>query len=137
MTYVEVVVEAEPNCPRCAKLLPRLKALCDDLDIPLIPKYYGTRSVAAHEENTAARTFSASWVERYGLPQHKRILGKIKPILDYMERTGAQTFPNIIIRWHDGLRVKEIVIRGFDPASPEVDQFFRNLRFLLSYLKQR
>ena len=132
---LEVIVEADVQCPRCEKLVPMLRRICDDLNIPFIVKYMGSRAVAAHEESVASRTFSPEWVERHGLQEHKKKLKKIAPILNYMQRIGAQTFPNVIIRWHDGVRPKEIVIRGFDPYGKEAKTYLSNIYMLLKTLK--
>jgi len=133
---LEVILEADINCPRCAALEPLLRKICDELNIPFIVKYLGNRSVAVHEDSVVTHTFSPEWVERYGLPEHKKRLKKIEPVLRYLQRIGAQTFPNVIIRWHDGIRIKEIVIRGFDPYSKEAQSYISNLYSLLKILRK-
>jgi len=133
---LEVIMEADVNCPRCAKLEPMLRRICDELNIPFMVKYLGNRAVAAYEESVASRTFSPEWIERWGLKEHKRSLKKLAPILTYLQRIGAQTYPNVIIRWHDGMRTKEIVIRGFDPDSKEAQTYISNLYVLLKMLRQ-
>jgi len=131
---LEVVLEAEVNCPFCARLKPLLEKLCRDLDVPLTIKYLGNRAVAAHEDSAASSTFSPEWVQRWGLPEHKKKLEKIAPVLSYLQNIGAQTFPNVIIKWHDGIRTKEIVVRGFNPRR--ANEYLRNLYVLLSTLKK-
>ena len=135
---LEVVLEADERCPRCARLEKLLKRLCDDLNIPFTIKYIGgTRSVAAYEESVSFKTFNPEWVEAHGLPEHKKSLEKIKPVLRYIQRTGAQVFPNVIVRWHDGMRIKEIVVRGFDPSDEDASRkYLSNLYALLGTLKQ-
>ena len=134
---LEVVLEDDVNCPRCEKLLHPLRKICDDLNIPFRVKFLGNRAVASYEEDSSSRTFSPEWIERWGLKEHKKKLRKIAPVLTYLQRIGAQTFPNVVIRWHDGVRVKEIVIRGFDPSDEErARAFLRNLYALLKSLKE-
>ncbi|RLF04442.1 MAG: hypothetical protein DRJ60_07095 [Thermoprotei archaeon] len=133
---LEVILEDDVSCPRCAKLEPMLRRICDELNIPFIIRYLGNKSVAAYEESVATHTFSPEWIERYGLPEHKKSLKKIKPVLRYLQRIGAQAFPNVIIRWHDGIRTKEIVIRGFDPDSKEAKSYISNLYVLLKTLRK-
>lgn len=131
---LEVIMEADVTCPFCARLKPIVQRLCDDLDIPFIVKYLGNRAVAAHEDSVVASTFSPEWVEKWGLDEHKEKLDKIAPVMEYLSRIGAQTVPNLIIRWHDGARVKEIVIRGFNPNRAQ--DFVMNLYTLLKMLKK-
>jgi len=133
---LEVILEADVNCPRCAKLEPLLRRICDELNISFTVKYVGNRAVAAHEDSIVSHTFSPEWVERYGLSEHKRKLKKIMPVLIYLQRIGAQTTPNVIIRWHDGIRMKEIVIRGFDPNSEDAKSYISNLYSLLKTLRK-
>jgi len=133
---LEVILEADPVCPRCEKLEPILRRICNDLNIPFIVRYLGNRAVAAYEESVASRTFSPEWIEKYGLPEHKKSLKKIEPILRYLQRIGAQTFPIVIVRWHDGVRTKEIVIRGFDPDSEDAKSYLSNLYVLLKTLRK-
>ena len=131
---LEVIMEAEVTCPFCARLKPLLEKLCRDLDIPFTVKYLGNRAVAAYEDSVASSTFSPEWIEKWGLDEHKKKLKKLAPVLAYLQSVGAQTFPNVIIRWHDGIRVKEIVIRGFNPKK--AGEYLRNLQILLSTLKR-
>jgi len=133
---LEVILEADVNCPKCAALEPILRRICNELNIPFTVKYATVRSVAAHEESVSSRTFSPEWIERWGLPEHKRKLKKLEPVLRYLQRVGAQTYPNVIIRWHDGVRVKEIVIRGFSPNSDKAQDYLRNLYMLLKMLRK-
>jgi len=134
---LEVVLEDDINCPRCKKLLPILRRICDELNIPFTIKLLGNRAVAAYAEDSASRTFSPEWIERWGLREHKRSLKKLAPILAYLKSIGAQTFPNIIIRWHDGIRTKEIVIRGYDDSDEgRARQFIANIYTLLKTLKR-
>jgi len=132
---VEVVLEADINCPLCSALEKILRRVCDDLNIPLTVKYAAHRAVASYEETTSFHTFSREWVERHGLSEHRSVLGKIGKVLDMIQSAGLQTYPNLIVRWHDGVRTREIVIRGYDPK--EAREFTRNLVALLMYLKKR
>ena len=133
---LEVILEADVNCPRCAKLEPLLRRICDELNIPFTVRYLGNRAVAAHEDSIASHTFSPEWIQKYGLREHKKNLKKIMPVLLYLQRIGAQTFPNVIVRWHDGIRMKEIVIRGFDPYSKDARSYISNLYSLLKTLRR-
>jgi len=133
---IEVVLEADDRCPRCASLEPILRRICNELDIAFTVKYMSMHSVASSEESVAFHTFSSQWIERYGLDEHRRSLDKIKPVLDYIQRMGIQMFPVIRIRWLDGLRWKEIVVRGFDPNDPNSKQFVSNIYALLRTLRR-
>jgi len=134
---LEVVLEDDVNCPRCEKLLPRLREICNKLNVPFIVKLLGNRSVAAYERDSASRTFDPNWIKRWGLKEHKMSLKKIAPTLNFLRSIEAQTFPNIIIRWHDGIRTREIVIRGYDDSDKKrADRFLTNIYLLLSVLKR-
>ena len=132
---VEVILEADINCPLCSALEKIVKRICDDLNVPFTVKYATHRSVASYEETTSFHTFSREWVERRGLSEHRSVLGKIGKVLDMIQSAGLQTYPNLIVRWYDGVRPREIVIRGYDPR--EAREFTRNLATLLFYLKKR
>jgi hypothetical protein len=132
---VEVILEADINCPLCSALEKIVKRICDDLNVPFTVKYAAHRSVASYEETTSFHTFSREWVEKHGLSEHKSALPRIGKVLDMIQHAGLQTYPNLIVRWHDGVRPREIVIRGYDPR--EAREFARNLITLLMYLKRR
>ena len=132
---VEVILEADINCPLCSALEKIVKRVCDDLNVPFTVKYAAHRSVASYEETTSFHTFSREWIERYGSSEHRSALSKIGKVLDMIQSAGLQTYPNLIVRWHDGVRPREIVIRGYDPR--EAREFARNLITLLMYLKRR
>jgi len=133
---LEVILEDDVNCPRCAALEPLLRKICDELNIPFTVKLLGNRAVAAYEKDSASRTFSPEWIGKWGLREHRKKLKRLSPVLAYLQRIGAQTFPNVIIRWHDGIRTKEIVIRGFSPDSSEARRYISNLYVLLKTLKR-
>jgi len=134
---LEVIMEDDVACPRCEKLLPVLRRICDELNIPFTVKLLGNRAVASYEQDSSSRTFSPAWIRRWGLREHRERLGRIEPVLAYLQRIGAQTFPNIVIRWHDGVRMKEIVIRGYDDSDEErARQFVANLYTLLRTLRR-
>lgn len=133
---LEVIVEAEPECPRCARLIPILRQICNELNIPLTVRYFGTKSVAAYVQDSVSRTFDPKWVEEHGLPEHKKKLSRLAQVLSYFKSMGVQTFPNVVIRWHDGIRPKEIVIRGYDESDEKTARLFvRNIYMLLKMLK--
>jgi hypothetical protein len=46
---------------------------------------------------------------------YAQLLGRIGKVLDMIQSTSLQSYPNLIVRWHDGVRTREIVIRGYDP----------------------
>ena len=94
------------------------------------------RAVAAYEESPVSRTFSPEWIESHGLPEHKKSLKKTLPVLRYLQRVNARSFPNVIIRWHDGIRMKEIVVRGFYEDEKKERQYASNLYALLKQLKK-
>jgi len=134
---LEVVLEADLQCPRCKALERHLRRICNELNIPFRVKYFVSRSVTWYEESVSTHTFSPEWIREHGLPEHKKVLEKISPILAFIQRGGVQLFPNTIIRWHDGYRVREIVIRGFDPGDEERARvFLANLYSLLRVLKR-
>ena len=134
---IEVEMESDVSCPRCGKLEPLLRRICDELNIPFKVKYLSTRAVASHEDSVLTHVMSKEWIERHGLPEHKQSLKKIAPVLDLLQKTGSQFFPVTIIRWHDGARVREIVVRGFDPYDQDkVKEFTKNIYMLLSFLKR-
>jgi len=134
--FLEVVLEEDSRCQRCAKLVHALRKMCDDLNIPFIEKYLENRAVAAFEEPSVTRTFSREWIEKWGLPEHKKSLKKIEKVLAFLQERKAGSYPCVIIRWHDGIRLKEIVIRGFEPDSKEADAYLANLYVLLKMLKK-
>jgi hypothetical protein len=131
---VEVVLEADINCPLCSALEKVVRRVCDDLNVPFTVKYATHRSAASYEETTSFHTFSKDWVEKHGSSVHKSALGKIGKVLDMIQSVGLQSYPNLIVRWHDGVRPREIVIRGYDPR--EARAFAHNLIALLMYLKR-
>lgn len=131
---LEVVMEADPECPRCKALEPVLRKICRELDVPFHVKYMSNKSVATYEESIISRTMSAEWIKKHGLPEHKKSLGRIEPVLNYFR--NMVSVPNVIIRWHDGLRTKEIVVKGFSPNDPNAKQYFSNIYSLLRMLKR-
>lgn len=133
---LEVVMEADVSCPRCSKLEPLLRRITSELDIPFYVKYLGNKSVAAYEESIISKTFSREWIEKWGLSEHKEKLEKIAPILDYLQEAGVQMTPVVVVRWHDGYRMREIVVRGFNPEGEQARQYLFNLYTLLKVLKK-
>ena len=134
---LEVIVEADPLCPRCEKLIPKLRRICDELNIPFTIRYVGGSSPASYAESVVTHTFSPEWVEEWGLEEHKRKLKKLEPVLRYLSRTGTAMTPTVIIRWHDGARLKEIVVRGYDTTNEEASRrYLTNIYVLLRMLKK-
>jgi len=133
---IEVIMEADLRCPRCVALEPVLRRICSELDIPFTVKYMSLHSVAAYEDSSILHTFSPEWIERFGLPEHRKSLKKIKPILDYIQRNKVSMVPVVRIRWFDGLRWKEVAIRGYDPNDPNSRQFISNIYALLRMLRR-
>jgi len=134
---IEVILEADDRCPRCVALEPILRRICNELDIAFVVKYMSMRSVASSEESVTFHTFSSEWIERHGLDEHKKSLDKIKHVLDYIQREGVQMFPVVRIKWFDGMRWKEIVVRGFDPSDANSRQgFISNIYALLRTLRK-
>ncbi len=113
-----------------------VRQICNELNIPFTMRLFGTHAVSAYAEDSVSHTFDPDWIQRYGLKEHKRKLKKMEPVLRFFRAMGMQPFPNLVIRWYDGARVKEIVISGFDPSDEEkVKQFATNIRKLLAILK--
>ena len=135
MRMVEVILEEDPQCPRCRALEKVMRKICNELGIPFTVVIHSTRAVAAFKEDSSSHTFDPEWVQRWGLDYHKKKLKKLAPILAAFKQAGFQAFPNLIIRWHDGGRVKEIVINGYDPWDEEkAKQFEENIKTLLMLL---
>lgn len=134
---LEVIVEADPFCPRCGSLIPRLRRICDELNIPFMVRYVGGSTPASYGESVVTHTLSPEWVERFGLDVHKRKLKKLEPILRYLSRARVAMTPTVIVRWHDGARVKEIVVRGYDIHDENASRrYLANLYVLLKTLKR-
>ncbi len=133
---IEVVLEVGSDCPRCHKILARaVRAICEELDIPFFEKIVDAHAVAAEEGDATTRTLRSEWIYTYGSKRQREFYEKHKEILDRLSRYRA--YPNLIIRWHDGARMKEIVVRGFpaDEEDPRIPPFLRNIRILLHVLK--
>ena len=134
---LEVIVEADPLCPRCEKLIPKLRKICDDLNIPFSVRYVGGSSPASYEESVVTHTLSPEWVERWGLDEHKRKLKRLEPVLRYLSKAGVSMTPTVIIRWYDGARLKEIVVRGYDISDEKASRnYLANIYVLLKTLKK-
>ena len=132
--FIEVILEADIHCPYCAVVEKIVKRICSDLNIPFSVKYATPRSIASYEDTVVFHTYSRDWIERFGSNDQKKSLSKIAAILDLIQRRGLQSYPNLIIRWYDGVRFKEIVIRGYD--AEKARDFARNLISLLRGLKR-
>jgi len=133
---VEVVLEEITTCPRCALLKELIKPLCDAMGIPFYERVVDASAVAAQARDSATRTMTPEWVEAFGTPEQRRLFKKYAPI--FAELSRDVTAPNLIIRWHDGTRWSEIVIKGFtaDRNDPMIPQFMANIQSLLRALRK-
>ena len=134
---IEVILETSPSCPRCHKILARaMREICDRLGIAFTEKNIDTDAVAVFEKDSMTRTLDENWIAEYGDEKHKKLLRKHRGIFKFLSKRAA--FPNLIIRWHDGMRPKELVIRGFpnDEKDPNIQPFLRNVEILLMILKK-
>ncbi len=132
---IEVIYEYSVRCPRCA--LEDIKKICEELNVPFIPRYMHTHNVVISEESVATQTMSPSWMMTWGTPEQRKKLKKLLPVMLFLRSIRANPVPVIRIRFHDGARLKEIVIRGYNPHDKEaVKQFLTNLRVLLKTLKE-
>lgn len=129
-------MEAHVLCPLCWALDKVVRRVCDELDVPYRVKYMATHSVAMQEDVSGFRTFSEGWIKEHGSEEQRKLLEdeEFKRVLRAVERGGYQAFPSLVIRWHDGYRTREIVIRGYD--REKADDFARNLTMLLYALKK-
>jgi len=134
---IEVILETSPNCPRCHRALSKeIREICDTLGIPYYERIVDTKAVAVFVRDATTRTLSEDWIATYGSERHKRLLQRHRKVVEYLSKNVS--FPNLIIRWHDGARPKEIVIRGFaiDENDERIKPFLDNIRKLLYILKR-
>jgi len=134
---IEVVLESSPNCPRCHTVLARaIRELCESLGVVFHEKTVDTDAVAVFERDSSSRTLDEEWVEAFGSERHRQLLRRYGAVFKYLSTAVAT--PNLIIRWHDGMRPREIVIRGFpaDESDPRIKPFLDNISRLLLMLKR-
>jgi len=134
---IEVILESSPNCPRCHRVLAKaVREICDSLGIPYMEKNLDTDAVAVFERDATTRTLDEEWIMTYGSERHRRLLQKHRDIFNFLSSKVA--YPNLIIRWHDGVRPKELVVRGFpnDENDERIESFLDNIRRLLFLLKR-
>lgn len=124
---IEVILEADPNCPLCERAKRFLREAARDLNLPFTVRYYATRSVAA------------SW----GTPpvtQHlydpdspfaSSLSKEAKEVLTVMKQEGLNLYPVIRVRWGIG-KGKEVVIRGW----LESEEYKAKLLALLTLVKE-
>lgn len=130
---IEVVLEADVSCPKCAALYKLMRSICSELNIPFSVRYNTPHSIF-HEDTVAFHTFSKEWIEMYGSEEHKQKLKIMEPILDIMQREHLNMYPVLRIRFFAGNRWQEIVIRGYDPSKER--EFATNIYALLKVLKR-
>jgi len=106
------------------------------LGIPYYEKNLDTDAVAVFERDALTRTLDEEWITAYGDAKQKRLLQKHKAIVKFL--SSKVSFPNLIIRWYDGVRPKEIVIRGFpiDENDKRIEPFLDNISKLLFVLRR-
>lgn len=133
--YVEIILEYDPECPRCTRLEPILRQLASELGVPFIPRFVGARSPAAAVEQQISKTFSPEWIQAYGSKEQKRLAEKYPDVLRAFSETYA--VPVTIIRWFNGRAWNEIYIRGFVPDKKSNEQLIRNIARLIRGLTRR
>lgn len=129
---IEVILEAEVTCPRCEALYKLMRRICSDLNIPFSVRYKTPYSVF-YEDTTAFHTFSKEWVERFGSEEQREKLKDVEKVLDFIQREHLNMYPVLRIRFSDGARLQEIVVRGYDPSKER--EFATNIYILLRALK--
>jgi hypothetical protein len=130
---IEVVLEAEVTCPRCAALYRLMRKICNDLNIPFSVRYNTPYSIF-YEDTTAFHTFSKEWIERFGSEEQKEKLKDVEKVLNFIQREHINMYPVLRIRVATGGRLQEIVIRGYDPSKER--EFVANIYALLRVLKR-
>jgi len=134
---IEVILESSPNCPRCHTILAKaIREMCDALGIPFYEKNLDTDAVAVFERDSTTRTLDENWIMAFGNSRQKQLLRKHAGIVRFL--SSRVSFPNLIIRWYDGIRPKELVIRGFpnDENDERIKPFLDNIRKLLFLLRR-
>ncbi len=134
---IEVVLEMSPNCPRCHTVLAKaIREICDSLGIPFYEKNLDTDAVAVFEKDATTRTLDENWILTFGSERHRKLLERHRGIVRYLSTRVA--YPNLIIRWYDGIRPREIVLRGFptDENDERIKPFLENVRSLLLLLSR-
>jgi len=129
---IEAILEAEVTCPRCAALYKIMRRICDELNIPFSVRY-NTPSSIFYEDTTAFHTFSKEWIERFGSEEQREKLKDVEKVLNWMQREHLNMYPVLRIRFSDGERLQEIVVRGYDPSKER--EFATNIYILLRALK--
>jgi hypothetical protein len=130
---IEVVLEADVTCPRCAALYKLMRRICSDLNIPFSVRYNTPYSVF-YEDTTAFHTFSREWIERFGSEEQREKLRGIEKALNLIQREHLNMYPVLRVRVVEGGRPQEIVIRGYDPSKER--EFAANIYALLRVLKR-
>jgi len=130
---IEVILEAEVTCPRCAALYKIMRRICDELNIPFSARY-STPSSIFYEDTTAFHTFSKEWIERFGSEEQKEKLKDVEKVLNFIQREHINMYPVLRVRVAEGGRLQEIVIRGYDPSKER--EFAANIYILLRVLKR-
>ena len=130
---IEVILEAEVTCPRCAALYKIMRRICDELNIPFSVRY-NTPSSVFYEDTTAFHTFSKEWIERFGSEEQKEKLKDVVKVLNFIQREHINMYPVLRVRFVEGGRLQEIVVRGYDPSKER--EFAANIYMLLRVLKR-
>jgi hypothetical protein len=130
---IEVILEAEVTCPRCAALYKIMRRICDELNIPF-SVMYNTPSSIFYEDTTAFHTFSKEWIERFGSEEQKEKLKDVEKVLNFIQREHINMYPVLRVRFVEGGGLQEIVIRGYDPSKER--EFATNIYILLRVLKR-
>jgi len=130
---IEVVLEADVTCPRCAALYRLMRGICNDLNIPFSVRYNTPFSIF-YEDTAAFHTFSKEWIERFGSEEQKQKLKDIEKALNLIQRKHINMYPVLRVRFVESGRLREIVIRGYDPSKER--EFAANIYALLRALKR-
>lgn len=125
---IEIIEEADPNCPVCENAKRYLRELAKRYGVAFSVRYYATKSIASAwgSEPVTQHLYSPEAPERYGLKVSK----EAKEVLGVMSQYGFNIYPIIRIRW-GVFRNKEIVIRGWQSDT----EFLTKLESIISVLK--
>jgi thiol-disulfide isomerase/thioredoxin len=125
---IEIVLEADPNCPLCEMAKRHLREIAKRHNVAFTVRYYATRSIASAwgTEPVTQHLYTPEAPERYGIKVSK----EAKEVLGAMSQLGLNLYPIIRIRW-GMFKNKEVVIRGWQADS----EFPAKLESIISFLE--
>jgi predicted DsbA family dithiol-disulfide isomerase len=124
---IEIVEEADPNCPLCEMAKRYLRALANKYNVAFTVRYYATKSVAAAwgSEPVTQHLYSPETASKY-----RELKPEVREVLAAMTQLGLNLYP--VIRFRYGVfKNKEIVVRGWS----ETEEFKAKLENILTLLK--